>query len=188
MAGLHLDLVRAPEQLPAVLKALPADKVLSVGVIDGRNVWRADLDRQLALVTRAWDSVGPDRLEVAPSCSLLHSPVDLDGETELDDELRSWLAFARQKLDEVAALTLAMQRGRPAAKATFEASAAAARSHRESPRIHKPAVKQRAAGAVRLDRASPFAARRAAQRRRFGLPAFPTTTIGSFPQTAEVRE
>jgi len=188
VAGLHIDLVRAPGQLPAVLNALPADKVLSVGVIDGRNIWRADLDAQLALVTRAWDSVGPDRLEVAPSCSLLHSPVDLEGESGLDDELRSWLAFARQKLDEVAALTLAMQKGRPAARAAFEASAAAAAAHRQSPRIHRPDVRQRAATPVGLERRSGFAERRAAQRRRFGLPAFPTTTIGSFPQTHEVRE
>jgi len=188
VAGLHIDLVRAPEQLLAVLKLLPADKLLSVGVIDGRNIWRADLDAQLALVTRAWDSVGPDRLEVAPSSSLLHSPVDLEGETELDDELRSWLAFARQKLDEVAALTLAMQKGRPAARSAFEASAAAAGSHRQSSRIHRPEVRQRAAAAVGLERRSRFTERRAAQRRRFGVPAFPTTTIGSFPQTAEVRE
>lgn len=188
VAGLHIDLVRAPEQLPAVLKALPADKLLSVGVIDGRNIWRADLDRQLALVTKAWDSVGPDRLEIAPSCSLLHTPVDLDGETELDAELRSWLAFARQKLTEISALTLAMRQGRPAARAAFEASAAAAQSHRQSPRIHKPAVQQRAAGDVALDRPSPFAVRQQVQRQRFRLPAFPTTTIGSFPQTTEVRE
>jgi len=188
VAGLHIDLVRAPEQLPAVLKALPADKLLSVGVVDGRNIWRADLDAQLALVMKAWDSVGPDRLEVAPSCSLLHSPVDLDGETGLDDELRSWLAFARQKLDEVAALTLAMQKGRPAARPAFEASAAAVAVHRHSPRIHKPAVKARSAVAVALERSSPFASRRQAQRRRFRLPTYPTTTIGSFPQTHEVRE
>ncbi|HEV2517594.1 MAG TPA: 5-methyltetrahydropteroyltriglutamate--homocysteine S-methyltransferase [Devosia sp.] len=188
VAGLHIDLVRAPEQLPAVLKALPADKMLSVGVIDGRNIWRADLDRQLALVSKAWDSVGPDRLEIAPSCSLLHSPVDLDAETELDPELRSWLAFATQKLGEVSALTRAMQKGRPAARSAFEASAAAVLSHRQSPRIHRPEVKDRAAASLPLDRASPFTVRRAAQRRRFGLPAFPTTTIGSFPQTPEVRE
>jgi 5-methyltetrahydropteroyltriglutamate--homocysteine methyltransferase len=188
VAGLHVDLVRAPEQLAAVLKALPADKMLSVGVIDGRNIWRADLDRQLALVTRAWDSVGPDRLEVAPSCSLLHSPVDLEAETELDAELRSWLAFAIQKLGEVSALSLAMRNGRPAAKADFEASAAAALSHRQSPRIHRAEVKARAAASVSLNRASPFPVRRAAQRRRFDLPAFPTTTIGSFPQTLEVRK
>jgi len=188
VAGLHIDLVRAPEQLPAVLKALPADKLLSVGVVDGRNIWRADLDGQLALVSAAWDSVGPDRLEIAPSCSLLHSPVDLDAETDLDAELKSWLAFATQKLAEVSALTLAMQKGRPAARPVFEASASAALSHRQSPRIHKPAVALRAAADIRLARPSPFAVRREAQQQRFGLPAFPTTTIGSFPQTPEVRE
>jgi 5-methyltetrahydropteroyltriglutamate--homocysteine methyltransferase len=188
VAGLHVDLVRAPEQLPAVLKALHADKVLSVGVIDGRNIWRADLDKALALITTAWDSVGPDRLEIAASCSLLHTPVDLDGETALDDELRSWLAFAKQKLAEISALTLAMQKGRGAAKAAFEASAAAAASHKASTRIHKPQVKTRAAAIVDLDRNSVFPERRALQRQRYQLPAFPTTTIGSFPQTAEVRE
>ena len=187
VAGLHLDLVRAPEQLAPVLKALPADTHLSVGVIDGRNIWRADLDRQFALVSQAWDSIGPDRLEIAPSCSLLHTPVDLDGETGLDAELKSWLAFSRQKLGEVAALALAMQKGRSAAREAFDASAAAVQSHRQSPRIHKAAIKDRAAAVLSLSRPAPFASRRDAQRRRFGLPAYPTTTIGSFPQTAAVR-
>ena len=188
VAGLHVDLVRAPDQLPAVLAAIPSDKVLSVGVIDGRNIWRSDLDRQLALVTSAWDGVGKDRLEIAPSCSLLHTPVDLDAETDLDSELRSWLAFSKQKLEEVAALTAAMQQGRAAAKPAFDASLAAAKSHRQSPRIHKPAVEQRIATALPLDRASRFPVRHDKQRARFNLPKFPTTTIGSFPQTSEVRE
>ena len=188
VAGLHVDLVRAPDQLPAVLAAIPSDKVLSVGVIDGRNIWRSDLDRQLALVTTAWDGVGKDRLEIAPSCSLLHTPVDLDAETELDSQLRSWLAFSKQKLEEVAALTAAMQQGRAAAKPAFDASLAAAKSHRQSPRIHKPAVEQRIATALPLDRASRFPVRHDKQRARFNLPKFPTTTIGSFPQTSEVRE
>jgi 5-methyltetrahydropteroyltriglutamate--homocysteine methyltransferase len=188
VAGLHIDLVRGAEQLPAVLKALPVDKVLSVGVIDGRNIWSADLDAQFALVSEAWDSIGPDRLEIAPSSSLLHTPVDLDLETELDNELRSWMAFAKQKLAEVEALTVAMQRGKGAAKDAFAASAAAAASYRQSARIHNPAVKTRAATTIALGRQSAFRARRDAQRSRFKLPAFPTTTIGSFPQTAQVRE
>ncbi|MDB5589464.1 MAG: 5-methyltetrahydropteroyltriglutamate--homocysteine S-methyltransferase [Devosia sp.] len=186
--GLHIDLVRAPEQLPRVLKLLDTDKTLSVGVIDGRNIWRADLDKQLALITTAWDAIGPDRLEIAPSCSLLHIPVDLDGETALDDELRSWLAFAKQKLAEVSALTLAMQKGRSAAKPAFHASATAVAAHKASTRIHKPAVKARAAAKIALGRGGVFSTRRALQRQRYNLPAFPTTTIGSFPQTAEVRE
>ena len=188
VAGLHIDLVRARDQLDAVLAALPDDKVLSVGVVDGRNIWRTDLEDAFALVGRVWDRIGPDRLEIAPSCSLLHSPVDLDAETKLDDELKSWLAFARQKLDELAALTLAMQKGRAAVKPAFEASAAAIAAHRASPRIHRPEIAARAAETIALDRASPFPARRDRQRARLALPAYPTTTIGSFPQTKDVRE
>lgn len=188
VAGLHIDLVRAPEQLDAVLAALPEDKVLSVGVVDGRNIWRTNLDAAFGLVARAWDTVGPDRLEIAPSCSLLHTPVDLDGETNLDAELKSWLAFARQKLDEVTTLTLAQKQGRWAAKAAFEASAAAVASHKASPRIHKAAVKARSAERIAFGRSSPFSSRRDKQRQKFNLPAYPTTTIGSFPQTRDVRE
>lgn len=188
VAGLHVDLVRAPEQLDAVLAVLPGDKLLSVGVVDGRNIWRTDLDGAFAVVSRAWDKIGPDRLQIAPSCSLLHIPVDLDGETQLDAELKSWLAFAKQKLAEVAALTVAQKQGKGAAKGAFEASAAAIAAHKASPRIHKPEVKARAARAIALERGAPFAVRRDRQRARFKLPAYPTTTIGSFPQTREVRE
>src|SRR5690606_20131602 len=130
VAGLHVDLVRAPEQLDAVLAALPEDKLLSVGVVDGRNIWRTDLDAAFTRVSRVWDRIGPERLEIAPSCSLLHTPVDLDAETALDAELKSWLAFSKQKLAEVAALTLAMQKGKPAARAAFDASAAAVAAHK----------------------------------------------------------
>ncbi|KKC38757.1 5-methyltetrahydropteroyltriglutamate--homocysteine methyltransferase [Devosia epidermidihirudinis] len=188
VAGLHIDLVRAPEQLDAVLAALPADKTLSLGVVDGRNIWRSDLDKAFGTISRVWDKVGPDRLEIAPSCSLLHTPVDLDAETTLDGELKSWLAFGKQKLAEVNALTIALQVGKTAAKAAFDASAAAVAAHKASPRIHKPGVKARAGETIALDRVSPFPARRDQQRARFNLPAYPTTTIGSFPQTQEVRE
>ncbi len=188
VAGLHIDLARAPGQLDAVLTALPAGKTLSVGVVDGRNIWRTDLDAAFGLVSRVWDHIGPDCLEIAPSCSLLHSPVDLDAETALDDELKSWLAFARQKLDEVAALAIAQKRGRGTARTAFEASAAAIAAHKASARIHRPEVKARAAQAIALDRNSSFASRREKQRARFNLPAYPTTTIGSFPQTKEVRQ
>src|SRR6266487_870140 len=102
--GLHVDLVRAPHQLDALLAHWPKGRVLSAGVIDGRNVWRADLAKQAALLERAAAKVGTDRLWVAPSCSLLHAPLDLDLETKLDPELKSWLAFAKQKLQEVVAL------------------------------------------------------------------------------------
>lgn len=187
VAGLHIDLVRAPEQLDAVLAVLPSDKLLSIGVVDGRNIWRSNLDTAFELINRAWDRIGPERLEIAPSCSLLHTPVDLEGETLLDAELRSWMAFARQKLDEVSALTIAKRKGRGAAQADFDASAVAIAAHMASPRIHKPAVKARAAQSIPLDRRSAFPLRQGEQRERLNLPSYPTTTIGSFPQTAEVR-
>ncbi len=183
--GLHVDLVRAPAQLDALLAGWPKGRVLSAGVIDGRNVWRADLEAQLGLVERAAAAVGRDRLWVAPSCSLLHVPQDLDLETKLDAELKGWLAFAKQKLAEVVALARAAGGG-PTSAAALGASMQAAAARRASPRIHNPAVKQRAAAVTERDltRGAPYAVRRKAQ---LGLPRYPTTTIGSFPQTAEVR-
>src|SRR5213083_938428 len=186
VAGLHVDVVRAPRQLDPLLKAWPKGRVLSLGVVDGRNVWRADLAAALGLLERARERIGADELWVAPSCSLLHVPVDLDLERRLDPDLKGWLAFAKQKLAEVATLTRAVRDGRQAVAAELEANARAIAGRRSSRRIHDPAVKQRA-GAVgerELRRTSPHAARRKQQLR---LPLFPTTTIGSFPQTAEVR-
>src|SRR5438128_724220 len=186
VAGLHVDLVRAPQQLDQLLTAWPKGRVLSLGVIDGRNVWRADLAAALGLVERARERISPDELWVAPSCSLLHVPVDLELERRLDPDLKGWLAFAKQKLAEVVTLTRAVRDGRQAVAAELEANARAIAARRSSRRIHDPAVKQRA-GAVGerdLRRTSPHAARRKQQLR---LPLFPTTTIGSFPQTAEVR-
>ncbi|PZQ51678.1 MAG: 5-methyltetrahydropteroyltriglutamate--homocysteine S-methyltransferase [Rhodovulum sulfidophilum] len=189
VAGLHIDLVRAPGELDAVLAALAPEAVLSLGVIDGRNIWRADLDAALAPVTLAVEALGPDRVEVAPSCSLLHAPYDLDLETDLDAELRGWLAFARQKLSEVSALARAASGERQAVAEAFAASAAAARSRAGSPRIHDPRVKARAAAVTGayLARASAYPDRAKPQAERLGLPRLPTTTIGSFPQTREVR-
>ncbi len=187
VAGLHVDLVRAGRaQLDQLLKAWPKGRVLSLGVIDGRNIWRADLAAALGLLERARERIGADDLWVAPSCSLLHVPVDLDLERRLDAELKSWLAFAKQKLAEVATLARAVRDGRAAVAAELEANARLIAGRRSSRRIHEPAVKQRAAGVSEKDmrRASPHAARR---KRQLRLPLFPTTTIGSFPQTAEVR-
>jgi len=186
VAGLHLDLARAPEQLGRALAA-GTDKLLSLGLVDGRNVWRANLAEALKLAQAAARTHGAERIQIAPSCSLLHVPVDLAGETELDDELKSWLAFAAQKLGEVVTLTRALNGGDVAAE--LAANAAAVASRRVSPRIHDPKVKARAAAVSPADlcRNSDYPARRSAQATRLGLPAFPTTTIGSFPQTAEVR-
>ncbi|MBK5511772.1 5-methyltetrahydropteroyltriglutamate--homocysteine S-methyltransferase [Pseudomonas sp. TH15] len=187
--GLHIDLVRAPEQYPTILDRLPAYKVLSLGVVNGRNVWRCDLENALATLQHAHERLG-DRLWVAPSCSLLHSPVDLGREDKLDAELKSWLAFAVQKCEEVAVLAHAVNE--PEAPKVLRAltesrSVQAARA--ASPRIHKPAVQARVAaiGAKDSQRHSPFTKRIEQQRARLQLPAFPTTTIGSFPQTGSIR-
>jgi 5-methyltetrahydropteroyltriglutamate--homocysteine methyltransferase len=188
VAGLHVDLVRAPEQLAAVQHALSAEQVLSAGVINGRNIWRTDLDAVLAAVQPVRDQLG-DRLWVAPSCSLLHVPVDLTHETELDDKLKSWLSFAAQKLDEVALLAARLDGRADAADQTaWQVQHAALAARRLSTRIHNPAVARRVASEQTLSRdRRVFAKRIVGQQARLGLPAYPTTTIGSFPQTAEIR-
>jgi 5-methyltetrahydropteroyltriglutamate--homocysteine methyltransferase len=188
VAGLHLDLVRAPEQLDD-LASLLGDRVLSFGVIDGRNIWRADLSGILDRLEPVVARLGADRVQLAPSCSLLHVPIDLALETGLDPDVKSWLAFSVQKIEELAALGTALARGRVHAGTSLKASDEAAAARRASPRIHDAKVAARAAGidgAMRR-RASPFTGRAGVQHRRFNLPAFPTTTIGSFPQTADVR-
>src|SRR6266850_1352901 len=193
VAGLHFDAVRAAGggRFDALLQAWPAGggregKVLSLGVIDGRNIWKADLPAVLRQLEDALEHAGAAQLWVAPSCSLLHVPVDLDLETRLDSELKGWLAFAKQKLVEVATLTRALREGRDSVTAQLDANTRALAGRRTSRRIHNPAVKQRARGVTEHDmrRMSPHAARR---KKQFRLPLFPTTTIGSFPQTAEVR-
>ena len=187
--GLHVDLVRAPDQLNAILDRLPTYKVLSLGLVNGRNVWRCDLENALAQLQQAEERFG-DNLWVAGSCSLLHSPVDLDRETKLDAELKSWLAFAKQKCGEIAVLRDALNKPHDASvqKALAE-SRAVQESRAKSPRIHKPAVQARLGAISEADsqRHSPFAARIEVQRARLNLPVFPTTTIGSFPQTASIR-
>ncbi|EXF46479.1 5- methyltetrahydropteroyltriglutamate/homocysteine S-methyltransferase [Pseudomonas sp. BAY1663] len=187
--GLHIDLVRAPEQYPVILDRLPAYKVLSLGLVNGRNVWRCDLDKALEVVRHAAERLG-ERLWLAPSCSLLHSPVDLQREDRLDDELKSWLAFAVQKCAEVATLARAVDAPQDAGvQAALAQSCAVQAARAQSPRIHKPAVQARLAAIEPRDsqRASAFAVRIEQQRARLDLPPFPTTTIGSFPQTPAIR-
>ncbi len=183
VAGLHVDAVRGAEDLPGVLDWLPAHKLLSVGIVDGRNVWRTDLDAALTRLRSI--AAKRETLWIAPSCSLLHVPVGLEEETELDGELKSWLAFAREKLGELQDLKNALN-GVPT---DWQAQRRAVASRRTSPRVHRPAVAARlAALAPEADRrASPFPIRQRAQRSRFTLPDFPTTTIGSFPQTPAIR-
>ena len=187
--GLHVDLVRAPEQLPLLLDRLPNYKVLSLGLVDGRNVWRTDLAAALALAEAAHARFA-ERLWLAPSCSLLHCPVDLAREEQLDAELHSWLAFAVQKCAEVAVLTQAINQPEAAeVQAALAYSAKVQVSRAQSPRIHKPAVQARLAAITAADsqRQSPFVQRIEQQRARLQLPALPPTTIGSFPQTAAIR-
>ncbi len=186
VAGLHVDLVRAPQQADALLRAWPAGRVLSAGVIDGRNVWRANLEPLLPLLERIQDRVGPDQTWVAPSCSLLHVPIDLQLESRLDTDLKGWLAFAVQKLGEVVTLSRGLRDGWAAVQQELDASAYQAAQRRSSPRTRNAAVRERVAAVTTHDstRRSPYAVRRQQQVR---LPVFPTTTIGSFPQTAEVR-
>ncbi|WP_188053805.1 5-methyltetrahydropteroyltriglutamate--homocysteine S-methyltransferase [Sphingosinithalassobacter sp. CS137] len=186
VAGLHVDLVRAPDQLETVLRSAPRELLLSLGVIDGRNVWRADLQALLARI----EPVAAERdLVLAPSCSLLHVPVDLGLEPKLDDELKQWLAFAVQKIEELDLLRRALNGGAESVYDALAASARAAASRKTSPRIHDTAVQARLAGVTPAMRERPagHAERIRAQAEVLALPLFPTTTIGSFPQTAEVR-
>ena len=190
VAGLHVDLVRGAGELDAVLEALPAERWLSLGIVDGRNVWRTDLRAALGTLRHAAGRRGTRKLMVAPSCSLLHVPVDLSQETRLDPELTGWLAFAAQKLQELGALARAVDEGDGAVDAQLRASDAAKASRQASVRVHRAEVAARVADLVpgMERRTSPYPARRAAQQAKLGLPLFPTTTIGSFPQTDEVRK
>jgi 5-methyltetrahydropteroyltriglutamate--homocysteine methyltransferase len=187
--ALHLDAVVDATQVGPAVERAPSTLALSLGVVDGRNIWRTDLSAVLSRLEDARRVLGPDRLLVGPSCSLLHLPVDLSGEGALGPELQSWLAFATQRLDEIAILARGLNQGREAIARELAASDAACASRVASPLVHDPAVAQRLAehnpGLER--RASRYESRREAQRSRLGLPMFPTTTIGSFPQTPALR-
>ncbi|HEX4608015.1 MAG TPA: 5-methyltetrahydropteroyltriglutamate--homocysteine S-methyltransferase, partial [Urbifossiella sp.] len=187
VAAVHLDLVRAPEQLDAALAAAPAGLTLSLGLVDGRNVWKTDLTAAVSTALRAAKEV---RVLIAPSCSLLHSPIDLADETALDPAVWEWLAFAKQKVEEVALIARAVVDGpHRLADRLAENRAALDRRH-TSPLTNNPAVRTQLAGVSpdMLARARPYPERRAAQRAKTPLPPFPTTTIGSFPQTEDVRK
>jgi 5-methyltetrahydropteroyltriglutamate--homocysteine methyltransferase len=186
LAEFHLDLVRAPEQLEPALAALAGGSArLSLGVVDGRNVWVTDPDAVLAPIDRAADVLGSARVTIAPSCSLLHVPYEAARETGLDPELRSWLAFAAEKLAELRALAAPPEIRDCALRPAREAVAA----RRGSVRTNDPEVRERVAALRPSDYARAAAAgeRRSLQRARVALPELPTTTIGSFPQTAEIR-
>lgn len=189
VSAIGVDVVRAPGQIDScIAKAKETGKFLVLGIVDGRNVWRNDLSDSLAKLEKAKAILG-DGFGVSGSCSLLHTPIDLDAETKLDSELKSWMAFSKQKLHEIATLAKGAWHGRDAIKADLEASDKAASSKKTSKRIHNESVQQRMA-ALSPDmakRKSAFAHRRKVQQAELKLPAFPTTTIGSFPQTQDIR-
>jgi 5-methyltetrahydropteroyltriglutamate--homocysteine methyltransferase len=186
--GIHIDCVRAPEQLMPWVNAIPAHWVLSAGVIDGRNIWRNNLDNTLSLLETPAARL-KDRLWLAPSCSLLHTPVTLAYETQIDAEIKSWLAFADEKLVELNILAQALNQGIQSVENELTISRAAISIRNNSGRVHSAGVKARIASlnAINENRESPFAIRQAKQRSRLDLPLLPTTTIGSFPQTSVIR-
>lgn len=181
--GLHIDLVHGKDDAATLSAQLPTNWVLSLGVINGRNVWRADLS---SWFERLQPLVGTRDLWLGSSCSLLHSPIDLSVEVRLDDEVKSWFAFAIQKCAELSLLSQALNSGNGQA---LEAYSAPIRARRTSTRVNNVAVTQRLAAITAQDsqRQNVYSVRADAQRERFNLPAWPTTTIGSFPQTTEIR-
>lgn len=189
VAGLHIDAINGQDDVQQLLGLLPAHKVLSLGVINGRNIWKTDLNAVLDWVEPLAERLG-DRLWIAPSCSLLHVPVDLNSEQKLDADIKSWLAYALQKLDELRVLGKALRHGRDCVKAELADNASALAARRTSHRVHNPVV-QAAVKQISSQlgqRQSRYEARAPKQARLLKLPAFPTTTIGSFPQTAEIRQ
>ena len=188
VAALHIDAVRGLEEAEVVAARLDDSKYLSVGIIDGRNIWKTDLERASNVLQTIKGEIGGERLIVGPSCSLLHSPVTLRSETKLDDEFKNWLAFAEEKLDEI--VFLANAADGKVDKAMLAANQQAMADRADSARIHDAAVKRRAEAATDKDmqRGTPYAERAKKQHAKLNLPAYPTTTIGSFPQTQEVRK
>jgi 5-methyltetrahydropteroyltriglutamate--homocysteine methyltransferase len=189
VAGLHVDLVRAPDQLNLIVAGARNDLIVSLGIVDGRNVWRSNLSALIDRFEPAIAKLGKNRVQIAASCSMLHVPIDLELETDLDPEVKSWLAFSTQKMKELATLGHVLAAGRASASEALAASEQAAASRKASPKIHNTIVARQMAAvneAMRR-RNNPFVQRAGIQRARFALPKFPTTTIGSFPQTADVR-
>lgn len=190
VSALHLDLVRAPEQLTQLLLSeIPDDKFLSLGVIDGRNVWKNDLEVSFDLLSDAVQKIGKERLIISPSCSMIHVPWDLESETKLKPEIKDWLAFAKQKLKEIHVLTKGINQGRDTVEVELSENRLTLERKSKSALTHNPKVKDRLhrSGSYSLERKSPFPIRKQIQQQHFHLPMFPTTTIGSFPQTVEVR-
>jgi 5-methyltetrahydropteroyltriglutamate--homocysteine methyltransferase len=188
-AGLHIDAINAQDEVEKISNLLPKNRILSIGVINGRNIWKTDLNKTLDWLEPISKSFG-ENLWIAPSCSLLHSPVDLDSETNLNPEIRNWLAFSKQKLVELQIISRALKGGRESVASELMENKAAIESRAKSPLVHNPKV-QGALSKMKPElgsRASTYTQRAIKQAAIFNLPKLPTTTIGSFPQTAEIRQ
>lgn len=187
--AVHIDMTRAEEDWDDLLRGLPSHRMLSLGLVDGRNIWKNDFAHSLELIAKTKEKIGADRLILSPSCSLLHAPVSLDEERPSPDFIRPWLSFAEEKLAEVCALAKMSQAGNAMSTPEYLANQADLRSRRDHAGIRIAAVRERVARIRREDgrRLSPFRERIRKQQEKLALPPFPTTTIGSFPQTEAVR-
>ena len=187
--GLHVDLVRNPEQLQSVIGQLGAQQILSCGVVDGRNIWKTNFKRAIETVEAAIQKLGKDRVIVATSSSLLHVPHTLASEKNLPAEVKDWFSFAAEKANEVTVIAKAITEGPATVREQLEANAKSMQARASSERTNNPQVKDRQQKVTREmhDRKSPFPERYAQQKQHLSLPLFPTTTIGSFPQTKEIR-
>ncbi|MES9947749.1 MAG: 5-methyltetrahydropteroyltriglutamate--homocysteine S-methyltransferase [Candidatus Thiodiazotropha sp.] len=189
VAGLHIDVSRQQEEVNRIIDWLPVHKILSLGIIDGRNIWKSDLNAILAWLEPIHSRLR-QRLWLAPSCSLLHVPLDLECEQRLDPEIKAWCSFGKQKLIELELVATALNQGRDSVTAELENNANALLTRKRSQRVIKPSVHQRMTEITpsMAQRRSPYEVRSQVQAQRLNLPHFPTTTIGSFPQTGSIRQ
>ena len=189
VAAVHVDLVRNPEQLDTVVSKLSSNQALSVGVVDGRNIWKTNFKNAIETVEKAVQKLGKDRVIVATSSSLLHTPHSLDSEKKLDEEVRDWFSFAVQKVAQVVVIAKAVTEGPDSVREQIESNAKSMQSRATSKRTNNPDVKKRQeeVTAEMHNRKSVFDTRYAQQKEHLKLPQFPTTTIGSFPQTQDIR-
>ncbi len=190
VAGLHVDLVREPRQLDFILRKAPKSLNLSLGVIDGRNIWKNDLEKTLKFLAGAAKKRSAETLQIASSCALLHTPIDLDNEKRMDTNKKRWLSFAKQKLSELKILQRALVEGKGSVQSELQENQNDLKLRAQDPHARVSSVRSRIAKLKVADykRKSSFRVRQALQHSQLGLPLFPTTTIGSFPQTADVRK
>lgn len=188
--ALHLDLIREPQQLDAVLKHIPDDMIVSLGIVNGRNIWKAKLLSVLCYVDKAIGQIGEERIMISPSCSLLHCPIDLEREEKLNIGIKARLAFAKQKLQEIKLIKTAVEQGWDAIDRKLEENKKLFEQLKSSQLIHKPEVQKRLQNLDKkmFSRQSPYPERKIAQQDSLPLPTLPTTTIGSFPQTPDIRK